>query len=126
MLGMQGPTLGVFFGGWVVDLSGGYRGAHQRVVALELCTIFGGLACIFSLPITFLDDIFTVVALLWVVLFFGGSLLPACSGMIVSIVPREYRPTSASLSMVVFNLFGYCMALLLSGYLMQVSLQYLI
>ena len=77
MLGMQGPTLGVFFGGWVVDLSGGYRGAHQRVVALELCTIFGGLACIFSLPITFLDDIFTVVALLWVVLFFGGSLLPA-------------------------------------------------
>ena len=36
-----GPTAGVFFGGWCVDLVGGYRGAKQRVVAMELCSIFG-------------------------------------------------------------------------------------
>lgn len=38
-----GPTSGVFFGGWAVDSLGGYRGARQRVVALELCCLFGEL-----------------------------------------------------------------------------------
>ena len=36
-----GPTLGVFFGGWSVDVLGGYKGLRQRVVALELCAVFG-------------------------------------------------------------------------------------
>lgn len=35
------PTTGVFFGGWAIDRCGGYKGAQQRVVALELCTLFG-------------------------------------------------------------------------------------
>lgn len=35
------PTSGVFFGGWAIDRCGGYKGAKQRVAALELCTIFG-------------------------------------------------------------------------------------
>ena len=115
-----GPTLGVFFGGWIVDLCGGYKGPHQRVIALEICSTFGVLACIFALPVTFLSNIYLVVAFLWMVLFFGGSMLPACSGIIVSIVPRDFRPTSSSLSLVVFNMFGYCMSLVLSGSLMQV------
>jgi len=115
-----GPTLGVFFGGWVVDRLGGYKGAHQRVVALELCATFGVLAFVFSLPLTFLNNIFAVVGLLWVVLLFGGAMLPACSGIVVSIIPRAYRPTSSSLALMVFNMFGYFMSLLLSGMLMQV------
>ena len=115
-----GPTSGVFFGGWVVDRCGGYKGAHQRVVALELCSSFGVLAFIFSLPLTFMSNIFAVVSLLWVVLFSGGSMLPPCSGIVVSIIPRPYRPTSSSLALMVFNMFGYFMSLVLSGALMQV------
>ena len=42
------------------------------------------------------------------------------SGIVVSIVPRRHRPVSSSLSLVVFNLFGYFLSLVLSGYLMQV------
>ena len=117
-----GPTLGVFFGGWIVDLNGGYKGAHQRVVALEMCATFGVLACVLSLPITLLSNIFVVVGILWVVLFFGGAMLPACSGIVVSIIPRAYRPTSSALALMVFNMFGYFMSLLLSGLLMQVCI----
>ena len=36
-----GPTSGVVFGGWAADAVGGYKGVHQRVIALELCTLFG-------------------------------------------------------------------------------------
>jgi MFS family permease len=116
-----GPTLGVFFGGWIIDNNGGYKGAHQRVVALELCSTFGVLALVFSLPITLLSNIYAVVAFLWLMLFFGGAMLPACSGIVVSIIPRASRPTSSALALVVFNMFGYFLSLLLSGYLMQVS-----
>ena len=125
-------------------------------------------------------SIYVMVALLWLVLFCGGAVLPACSGtclvvdrcvvwcdalnfyifirlliclfiyllirsfihlsvsplhfslylythlpshhagIVVSIVPRRHRPVSSSLSLVVFNLFGYFLSLVLSGYLMQV------
>ena len=119
-----GPTLGVFVGGWLVDRLGGYKGAHQRVVALELCSTFGVLAFVFSLPLTFLSNIFAVVGLLWVVLLFGGAMLPACSGIVVSIIPRAYRPTSSSLALMVFNMFGYFMSLMLSGALMQVNVYF--
>lgn len=114
-----GPTLGVFFGGWIVDKMGGYKGAHQRVVALELCATFGVLAFAFSLPLTLFSNIYLVVSLLWMMLFFGGAMLPACSGILVSIIPRSYRPTSSALALMVFNMFGYSLSLLLSGYLMQ-------
>ena len=115
-------STGVFFGGWIVDMNGGYKGSHQRVVALELCATFGVLGFIFSLPITLLSNIFAVVSLLWVVLFFGGAMLPACSGIVVSIIPRAYRPISSSLALAVFNMFGYFLSLLLSGLLMQVKI----
>ena len=35
------PTSGVFFGGWSIDSVGGYKGAKQRVTALELCVLYG-------------------------------------------------------------------------------------
>lgn len=116
-----GPTLGVFFGGWVVDRYGGYKGARQRVVTLEICSVLCFLGCAFAVPVTFLRNIFGAVLLLWLVLFFGGAVLPASSGIIVSVVPRRYRTISSSISLFVFNMFGYFMSLILSGYLMQVS-----
>ena len=115
------PTCGVFFGGWTVDKCGGYKGARQRVVALELCLIFGTLGCIFAFPITFLNNVYEVAILLWLLLFFGAAVLPACSGIIVSVVPRRNRPISSSLSLVIFNFFGYFLTLVLSGLLMQVG-----
>lgn len=114
-----GPTLGVFFGGWLVDINGGYHGRRKRLKALQLCCILGVLGCLCSVPITFFSNIFFVTFLLWLGLFFGGATLPACSGILVSIVPRDFRPLSSSVSMMVFNMFGYFSSLVLSGYLME-------
>lgn len=118
------PVLGVIFGGYIIDVFGGYKGSKRRVMALEIVLVLGliGLAC--SLPITFCSSVFVAIGFLWLVLFFGGSILPACAGILVSIVPRYHRPTSASLSVVVFNMFGYCLSLVLSGYLMQLLQSY--
>ncbi|RYH19909.1 MFS transporter [archaeon] len=119
-----GPVLGVFFGGYIIDVFGGYKGYKKRVSALKLVCTLGLIGCVCTLPITFLDNIYPVVLCLWLVLFFGGSSLPACAGILVSVVPRHHRPTSASLSLVVFNMCGYCLSLILSGLLMQVLMPY--
>eukprot|EP01031_Cornospumella_fuschlensis_P031198 gene31198-37705_t len=115
-----GPVMGVFFGGYIIDAFGGYKGYKKRVSALKLVCTLGLIGCVSTLPITFLDNIYFVILFLWLVLFFGGSSLPACAGILVSVVPRHHRPTSASLSLVVFNMCGYCLSLILSGLLMQV------
>ena len=38
------------------------------------------LGCLFATPVTFLESIYAMVACLWLVLFCGGAVLPACSG----------------------------------------------
>lgn len=115
-----GPTLGVFFGGYLIDSGvGGYHGVEKRCQALRLCCFLGLLGAAAALPITFVANIYVVTCLLWLALFFGGATLPACSGILVSIVPREYRPLSSSVSMVVFNMLGYFASLIVSGYLME-------
>eukprot|EP01041_Mallomonas_annulata_P002576 gene2576-5027_t len=117
----SGPTLGVFFGGWLVDRFGGYAGIKQRVISLRICFILGLFACGMATGVSLVRSLAVFVPLLWLVLFFGGSILPACSGMLVSVIPRRHRPISASISIVIFNIFGYCLSLVLSGYVMQAA-----
>jgi hypothetical protein len=50
LVAATGPTAGVFFGGWCIDVLGGYKGATQRVTALELCSIFGNHQCSGYIP----------------------------------------------------------------------------
>ena len=120
-----GPTLGVFYGGWIIDKMGGYVGSKQRVISLKICFVTGILAGIFATIGSLVDHFYTFICCLWLILFLGASLLPACTGMLVSVVPRKYRPISSSLSIFVFNIFGYSFSLFLSGYLMQVSFIFL-
>ena len=47
------------------------------------------LGCLFATPVTFLESIYAMVACLWLVLFCGGAVLPACSGE--SNGNRKYR-----------------------------------
>jgi hypothetical protein len=122
LIAASGPTTGVIMGGVLVDYYGGYKGSKQRVIALEIVSLLGVLAFVFTLPITFTSNVYIASFCLWLILFFGASILPACSGILASIVPRMHRVTSSSLSLVIFNLFGYFLSLILSGYLMEVSL----
>lgn len=129
----SGPTLGVLVGGAVVDRFGGYRGTANRVTALRLVTVAGmihhnlalsvmyiGLAALFCAAVaSVFHNFYLFVGALWFILFFGGSVLPCCSGILVSIVPRKQRPISSSLCLLTFNLFGYFMSVVLSGLLMQ-------
>ena len=102
-----GPVMGVFCGGWAVDKLGGYRGFECRNKTMKLCCYLGLASCVFGIPSIFVNDLYLFAALLWLMLFFGGTVLPGCTGVAVSVIPRSLRPISSSVSLVVFNLFGY-------------------
>jgi len=115
-----GPTTGVFFGGWLIDQNGGYKGFKNRNKTMRTCAYLGGLSCLFGFPSTVVTNVYLFAVLLWLMLFFGGAVLPGCTGVAVSVVPRQLRPVSLSVSLIVFNLFGYSLSLILSGAMMQV------
>ncbi|KAK1929901.1 putative sphingolipid transporter spinster 1 [Phytophthora citrophthora] len=114
-----GPILGVFFGGWLIDRCGGYIGVEQRAKALGICMILGLTAFCISAVTTFFDDIYMTAGFLWLLLFFGGAILPACTGIFISVVPAEHRALASSFSVMVFNLFGYALSPYLTGLIME-------
>ncbi|KAG7398904.1 hypothetical protein PHYBOEH_010122 [Phytophthora boehmeriae] len=114
-----GPILGVFFGGWIIDRYGGYIGVEQRAKALGICMILGLIAFSISAVTTFFDDVYITSGFLWLLLFFGGAILPACTGIFISVVPAEHRALASSFSVMVFNLFGYALSPYLTGLIME-------
>ncbi|KAL0592635.1 hypothetical protein ABG067_000199 [Albugo candida] len=117
-----GPIMGVFFGGWLVDRYGGYLGPEQRAKALGICMVLGVIAFVIASITTFLNDIYVTALFLWLLLFFGGSILPACTGIFISVVPPQYRALASSLSVMIFNLFGYSLSPYLTGWIMEAML----
>ncbi|CAI2362379.1 unnamed protein product [Moneuplotes crassus] len=112
------PLAGVSLGSWIIDLKGGYKGENM-LSAIKTCTVFGACALVFALPVGFCEKIIFVVPSLWLLLFFGASLIPTCTGVIVNSVPKIYQSASSSLSQLIFNLGGYFLAPIASAYFMD-------
>eukprot|EP00392_Amoebophrya_sp_AT5.2_P004633 g4641.t1 len=122
-----GPALGVVTGGLVIDALGGYDGLHHRIGTIKalllsaaLATACGMAACVVP-PGNNLGEFYTVVALLcgnaakngfftplmWLLLFFGGAMVPALTGMMLSVVPNDFRATASAVAQGSFNVLGF-------------------
>ena len=109
---ITGPILGVFFGGWLIDKLGGYKddSGESGVVALRTCGLLGIGAVTFAMVASGSTDFWTVLISIWMILFFGGAILPALSGMLINAVGDDCRAMASSFSMFMFNIFGYAAA----------------
>ena len=71
-------------GGYVVNKKGGYENP-RTIFYVFMFSIVGIGAAVF---IPFVDDFYGISILLWVVLFFGGAMMPGLTGiMMVSVSP---------------------------------------
>lgn len=59
------------------------------------------------MPIAFINNYALFVALLWFLLFFGGSVLPCMTGIMLNTVDRHYKTTANSIANLSYNLLGY-------------------
>ena len=54
-----------------------------------------------------MDNYIVVFVLLWFLLFFGGSILPCMTGIMLSTVSQNHKTTANSLANFSYNLLGY-------------------
>ena len=113
------PTIGILFGGWLIDYHGGFKTLEQRIKTLKICLLFGFLSVCSAVALVFIRVLWQFSITLWILLFCGAAILPSCSGIVLSIVPDQLRPTASSLNLMIFNFFGYFLSLTLSGWMMQ-------
>ena len=90
-----------------------YRYTHPN--AIKITTTYGLLASVFGIPFPFISNYYIAIILLWLVLFFGGALMPCIIGIMISSVPKYLRTFANSSAQTFQNLFGYAPAPLLYG-----------
>lgn len=84
IVSITGPIFGVVVGGNITTWLGGYNAEN----AIKGCCYAAALCLVVSAPIPFfgLGDFTPVMILLWFLLFFGGGILPAMTGIMLNCV----------------------------------------
>ena len=97
------PTLGVLSGGIFIQYLGGYT--NKR--ALDACfkiSIIAGICGVF-LPI--INYAMFFVLFMWLLLFFGGSITPGLTGIMIASIPENSKEIGNSITQLFYNLIGY-------------------
>ena len=110
---MSGPVLGVVVGGILTTKAGGY----SSVKGQKMQCYFGCVSVLAALPMPFIGDVnkfpktnrdaWIFGALLWLVLFCGGFVLPQITGMLMESVGKYQKTSANSVANLAYNLFGY-------------------
>ena len=105
------PICGVLIGSFLVNLIGGY----EKKNSMLFCLIFAIFASIFAFFVPLTRNINLFIFLLWLVLFFGGIIVPTMTGITISVLPRSLQASGNSLQSLSSNLFGYLPAPFIYG-----------
>lgn len=112
VVSLTGPTLGAGFGGYVVNKRGGYENPTTVYAVFGFAAI--GIGCAVVIP--FVDGFYVTVTLLWLVLFFGGGMMPGLTGIMMAAVPPHLRAFGNSNGEIIKNIFGYLPAPFMYGW----------
>jgi hypothetical protein len=74
-------------GGYIINLRGGYENAKTIYLVFIFASV--GLGCAVIIP--FINGFYVAVILLWIVLFFGGAMMPGLTGIMMVSVPPYLR-----------------------------------
>lgn len=105
------PTFGIILGGYLATK----LKSNDSMLSLSSCVVLAVFALTFSIPIPFIQDIYSFSVLLWLILFCGAAIMPILTGIIISSVPYNLRANGNSLSNFFANLIGYLPAPFIYG-----------
>lgn len=111
------PTLGVIAGGLIIHRQGGYASPQ----AIKICSVVLVFALASSIPAAFVKDFNLFATLIWLLLFFGGFVVPIMTGLILSVVKPTEKTIANSMANLCYNIFGYLPAPLVYGLVVEVS-----
>lgn len=87
VVSITGPTTGCAFGGYIVNKKGGYENPRTIYYVFIFASIGIGSAVI----IPFVDNFYFICILLWLVLYFGGAMMPGLTGIMMCSVSPYLR-----------------------------------
>jgi len=88
------PILGVILGGVISQKLGGYNSFASQYLLIII-----GLFCVcVALPVPFIDRVEYVAILIWLLLFFGGFIVPPLTGIVINSVPGKGKASANSIS----------------------------
>ena len=105
------PVSGVIVGGILTSKLGGYN----SLKSLKLMKVLGVCAVSCALPIPFMDSFLWAGTFIWLLLFFGGSILPSLTGIMISSVGEFEKSQANSIANSAYNFLGYLPAPLVYG-----------
>jgi len=105
------PVFGVLVGGYLIQKLGGYTDNR----ALDACFYISILAALSGIFLPLIDFIPLFVLLIWLLLFFGGSIVPGLTGILISSVPNKTKEVANSITHLCYNLLGYLPSPVLYG-----------
>ena len=94
---------GVIVGGLVTTRAGGYNAREAQ----KLQCILGACAVACAVPIPFFTEFAVPAVLFWLVLFFGGAVLPPVTGIMLNSVNELHRTSANAVANLAYNLLGY-------------------
>lgn len=111
---VSAPVIGVIVGGRVMDQRGGYQAdiAKSTRFIAQLATA----GAVFAIGVVFMKTTLTFLLCLWLMLFAGGAVLPAATGLLMAVVRQDERSAASSFANIFFNVFGYFLGPLLCGF----------
>lgn len=110
------PLTGVVFGGAIISMHGGYNTRRSR----EIILIIGWICTAFCIPIPIVDNFTSFGVLVFGLLFFGASLLPSLTGIMLNCVPENQRASANSLAQMSYNMLGWMPAPFVYGMVSQI------
>ena len=110
------PVFGVLIG---TGMKNFYCKQNMRK-SLIFCSLLGIFACISSIPVPLTRDLFYFIIFMWLVLFFGGGIVPVLTSIIINSVPGEHSGSANSISNLLTNLLGYLPAPYIYGILSDI------
>ena len=111
------PVLGVLIG---TELKSRLCQQNMRK-SLKFCSLLGILASFSSIPVPITLNILYFIIFMWLVLFFGGGIVPVLTSIIINAVPEEHSGSANSISNLLTNALGYLPAPYIYGILSDIS-----
>lgn len=92
-----------YSGGFVINRIGGYD--HHK--AIYFVFVFASIGIGSAVIIPFMENFYVLCVLLWIVLFFGGAMMPGLTGIMMCSVAPYLRAFGNSNGEIIKNIFGY-------------------
>eukprot|EP00371_Babesia_bovis_P002827 XP_001611474.1 transporter, major facilitator family [Babesia bovis T2Bo] len=114
------PFVGVIGGSWIIDLIGvKYPGkpviVHWVILSWTVVALLAGISAMVW------RNFYNLVGCIWLILFFGGGMLPPLTLITISNVSERLKPMASSVCMCVYHILGYVAGTALPGVVIDLT-----